>query len=164
MPLTLHPVSAIDIPTLVHIYFLSFHAHLSVIALPGDLPSVQAWFHKMFEEEVKDPKAVWLKVIDTEKNLAVAYAKWVKPSPGKEVDQHLPDWPEGADVELCKTFFGGLAAKKSAIMGSRGYWCRFLSDFFQFCFCSFKICLMALVFVHGLFRSPKRWANWMHRS
>jgi hypothetical protein len=127
MPLTLLPAVLEDIPTLVSIYFASFQNPHSLRAFPRT-PSVRKWWEDMLSEEIGDPNACFLKIVEQPsesegEGKIVAYAKWNRPSEAKE-DEDLPKWPDGGDAALCDDFFGQLATKHHDIMGTRGHWCE----------------------------------------
>lgn len=141
--LRLEPLQADDVPRCVEIYFAAFQNAHSLACWPRGIPTVRKFWEDMLYDEMKDPDAVFLKVVAAEDNQDIAssqgaeevmaFAKWVKPkATGVEVDTGLPEWPEGADAELCKQTFGEWAREHHNLMGTRSHWCK--SYFCGLCF------------------------------
>lgn len=130
MTLKILPCTPADVPTIVSIYFSAFQNPVALAAFP-DVPSVRQWWTDMLNEEITDPNAVFVKVLDTENDEVIAWGQWNKPADGDEEDEedNLPRWPEGGDKELCEEFFGGLAAKHETAVKGR-HWCEFSLTFF----------------------------------
>lgn len=143
MPFEILPIDPKDAPRLITIYFAAFQNAHSLACWPR-IPSVRQWWEDMVLDELKDPNAVFLKVVDTdstdgqgseessrdgrqgpEDQSIVAWAKWNRPKDGETPDTGLPEWPEGADVELCNRTFGVWAQEHVNITGSRGHWCEY---------------------------------------
>jgi len=79
----------------------------------------------MIVNEMEDPCAHSL-VITTPtpgstKEQVIAWCKWNAPSP-KPLNADLPEWPEGADVELANDFFGNLFTMHMKITEQRKHW------------------------------------------
>ena len=119
MPLSLLPAELSDQQTLIDIYFLAFQNPLALAAFP-DVPTVRKFWNDSIESEMKDPNALFLKVV--ENGEIVAWAKWNRPVEGKVADQ-LPQWPDGGDEELAEEFFSKLTDTHDKIMGSKPHWC-----------------------------------------
>lgn len=49
----------------------------------------------------------------------------IEPRPGIEPETELPEWPEGADLELCNKTFSAWFSKHKELFGKRGHWCTF---------------------------------------
>lgn len=80
----------------------------------------------MFEDELHEPGAHWLKAVDAENpDVIVGYAKWQEPKPGTMPETTLAEWPEGADKGLCDETFGAWARWHGTLMGRRGHWCEY---------------------------------------
>ncbi|KAF2096016.1 acyl-CoA N-acyltransferase [Rhizodiscina lignyota] len=118
MPLSLHPALPSDLDTLIEIYFLSFQNPLALTAFP-DVPPVRKWWTDSIEAEIKDPTALFLKVVEGDE--IIAWAKWNRPVAGK-ADEPLPQWPEGGDKELAQAFFRKMADMHHTLIGSRPHW------------------------------------------
>ncbi|KAF1991131.1 acyl-CoA N-acyltransferase [Aulographum hederae CBS 113979] len=127
MPLQVVPATPSDVPALMDIYFSAFQNLMAVTAFP-DIPSVRTWWTKMIDEEILDPTALFLKVVDGEDGAEdglseiVAWGKWNKPVQGKEEDEPLPPWPEGGDEDVANRFFEQAGKKHKQVMGQRPHW------------------------------------------
>lgn len=127
MRLEIQPLQADDIPKCVQIYFDAFQNPHSLACWPR-APGIRKFWQDMLQEEMGDPSARFLKVMmvnddGSDKELA-AFAKWVAPKPGVEVDTSLPRWPEEADAALCERTFGDWARRHGELMEMRGHWCE----------------------------------------
>ncbi|KAK4501097.1 hypothetical protein PRZ48_006903 [Zasmidium cellare] len=118
---TLQPLQEPDIPRCVTIYFTSFQNAHSHGCWPRS-PAVRAWWETMLRDELHEPGANWLTAKDVSTGEIAGFCKWVEPAPGKEPDETLPRWPEGADEKLCNETFGAWARRKTELMGRRGFW------------------------------------------
>lgn len=128
MRLEIQPLQADDIPKCVQIYFDAFQNPHSLACWPR-VPGIRKFWQDMLQEEMGDPNARFLKVMvvsddDGSGEELVAFAKWVAPKPGVEVDTSLPRWPEETDAELCDRTFGDWARRHGELMGTRGHWCE----------------------------------------
>lgn len=125
MPLYIAQCTPTDLESIVSIYFAAFQNPLAITAFP-DIPTVRSWWTRMLGEEMKDPQALFLKVVDQiegEGDKTIAWAKWNKPKSIEQSEDALPDWPEGGDHELSNSFFSQMASKHEAIM-KKTHWCR----------------------------------------
>lgn len=130
MTLEIQSLQPGDIPTCVQIYFDAFQNPHSLACWPR-VPGIRKFWEDMLREEMGDPNARFLKVVVTGSSSGsdngfelAAFAKWVAPKPGVEVDTSLPRWPEEADAELCDRTFGAWARRHKELMGTRGHWCE----------------------------------------
>jgi len=119
MPLSLLPAEPSDLHTLIDIYFAAFQNPLALAAFP-DVPSVRKWWTDAIESEMKDPNALFLKVVDGDE--IIAAAKWNSPVENKP-EEPLPEWPDGGDKEVAQSFFSRLAEMHHKLMGNRPHWC-----------------------------------------
>src|ERR1700743_3299424 len=115
MPLTLLPVQPQDLHILIDIYFRAFQNPLALAAFP-DVPAVRQWWTASIAEEMRDPNAIFLKVV--EGNQIIAWAKWNRPIANKP-EEPLPQWPDGGDKELAQKFFTKLNEVHNQVMRSR---------------------------------------------
>jgi len=70
MPLALLHAQPDDVPTLLSIYFESFQNPFAHVGFP-DIPTVRQWWHNMLTDEINDPNALWLKIVEhNEENTA----------------------------------------------------------------------------------------------
>ncbi|KAF2725221.1 acyl-CoA N-acyltransferase [Polychaeton citri CBS 116435] len=121
MSFTLLPLIKSDVPACVQIYFDAFQNPHSLACWPR-IPSVRQGWEEMFYKELQDPRAHFLKVFDVETGRMVGFAKWVEPTPGETPEFDSPQWPEGADVDLCNETFSEWARQHKEMMGDRGHW------------------------------------------
>ncbi|KAI0175588.1 acyl-CoA N-acyltransferase [Hypoxylon sp. FL1284] len=94
------------------------------ILFPGPFPpeAVDGRARQLREELETDDSTRWLKVVDTElapEQQTVAFAKWhvytERPRPTPRT------FGPGCNVEACKLLFGGIAEKRTRILGDRSY-------------------------------------------
>ena len=111
-----------DAERCVTIYFAAFQNPHSLACWPR-IPSVRAWWEKMIHDELDESGAHWLKAVSSQTGEIAGFCKWQEPKPGVTPDVSLPEWPEGADQELCRETFGAWARMHRNLMGGRGHWC-----------------------------------------
>ena len=122
MAFELKPLEHADASRCIEIYFLAFQNPHSLACWPR-IPSVRAWWEKMIHDELDEPGAHWLKAVSSQTGEIAGFCKWQEPKPGVTPDVSLPEWPEGADQELCRETFGAWARMHRNLMGGRGHWC-----------------------------------------
>lgn len=123
MAFDLQPLLHEDAERCVTIYFAAFQNPHSLGCWPRS-PIVRAWWEKMIRDELDEPGAHWLKAVSKATGEIAGFVKWQEPKPGKEPDEDLPQWPEGADEKLCDETFGTWAKMHRTLLGSRGHWCK----------------------------------------
>ena len=128
MALTVREATLADATQMADIYFSAFNVDaISLVCFPRNNSKVYDWWYNMIVEELADPYShslvITAPVVDSSisKSEIIAWSKWNVPSP-KPLDTDLPQWPEGADVELANHFFGNLFTKRKSIMGERKHW------------------------------------------
>jgi hypothetical protein len=139
MPLSIRPAVPSDAPILTEIYLSAFtHDAISRLVFPRG-PATTAFWTNSILEEIQDPHAHFLCVVDAppstsagtnatgsssdqQEERLIAYAKWNAPSAPHPDPEDLPQWPEGADSELANSFFGTLMRKHAEVMGDRRHW------------------------------------------
>lgn len=125
MRLTLRPGVPDDAPVLTDVYLSAFtHDLISQLVFPRT-PATHKWWTDMLREELSDPYAHFMCIVDEEATPApqiIAFAKWNAPQPLSTQPQELPKWPEGADHEMGNLFFGELMNKRPENMGDRPHW------------------------------------------
>lgn len=132
MPLTIRPATPSDAPVLTEIYLSAFtHDAISRLVFPRG-PATTAFWTNSILEEIQDPHAHFLCVVETpstgtnatgsDQERLIAYAKWNAPSAPHPNPDELPRWPEGGDSELADSFFGTLMRKHAEVMGDRKHW------------------------------------------
>ena len=136
MPLKLRPATLEDMATFTDIYMVSFKDAIALQAFPRNSPSVHAWWTTTNQEDFANPSARFLKVVDedsTNGEKIVGWAKWDVPvvntegktEVGGDKPDALPNWPEGADKDLCNEFFGALAGNREKFLEGRGHYCEY---------------------------------------
>ncbi|TKA71412.1 hypothetical protein B0A55_07707 [Friedmanniomyces simplex] len=135
MPFSILHLQQEDIPPSLEIYFLAFQNPHSLACWPRHLPTVREWWENMFRSELHEPGAQWLKAVVSDDDdddsigggtggeVVVGFCKWRRFEEGEGVGTELPEWPEGADAELCEETFGEWARRHGELMGGRGHWC-----------------------------------------
>lgn len=129
MALTLRKATLTDAAEMTDIYLSAFSIDaISLLCFPRNNAAVYNWWYEMIVAEMTDPHSHSLVITarsstpsDTAKDQVIAWCKWNAPSP-KPLETDLPEWPEGADVDLANHFFGNLFARRGRIMGERAHW------------------------------------------
>ncbi|KAG0648274.1 putative N-acetyltransferase [Hyphodiscus hymeniophilus] len=123
MPLILRKATSEDAQALTEIYFSAFSIDaISLVVFPRNIPAAWKFWYDSVIEEIVDPNAHFICVVDTDSPAQpiIAYAKWNSPSAPMSTD--LPEWPEGSDHEIANHFFGNLVKKHAEIMEGRKHW------------------------------------------
>ena len=123
MPLTLRNATPDDAKALTDIYFSAFAIDaISLLVFPRNSPAAYKFWYDSVIEEIADPNAHFVCVVDTdtEPKTVVAYAKWN--SPAAPVAGELPEWPAGSDHDIANHFFGNLISRHVKIMEGRKHW------------------------------------------
>ena len=82
----------------------------------------QFFFESLGEQMRRQPKAVFLKVVNVnEPETLAGFVKWTPPDCE---DSYWADAAPGADEELSNAFFGGMAENRASLMGERPHWCE----------------------------------------
>jgi hypothetical protein len=84
----------------------------------------------MFNDEMGDSKAHFIKAVDSASGDLAAFCKWVEPKPGVFPDLTLPEWPIESNADLCNETFGMWAAQHRELMQDRGHWCTYLTSIY----------------------------------
>ena len=123
MPLTLRKATSKDAKALTDIYFSAFSIDaISLLVFPRNEPASWKFWHDSVIEEIEDPTAHFICIVDTDSpaHTIAAYAKWNSPSAPVTAD--LPEWPAGSDHEIANHFFGNLIRRHAEIMDGRKHW------------------------------------------
>lgn len=125
MALTLRKATVADAADMVDIYMSAFTIDaISLLCFPRNNAAVYKWWLDMIIDEMDDETAASL-VITTpgpdSREQIIAFGKWNIPS-SKPLSADLPQWPEGADVEVANHFFGNLFRHRMQIMGDRRHY------------------------------------------
>lgn len=124
MHLVLRKAVLSDADALTDIYFSAFsNDAISLLVFPRD-PESRKWWYDSVVEEMGDPNAHFMCIIDTESpdQKVVAYSKW------NGSDAPFPDgsnpikWPANSDSELADHFFGNLLSRHAKMMRGRKHW------------------------------------------
>jgi hypothetical protein len=127
MPLQVVPATEADAPRIVELEHLAYKDDsLTPILFPGpfpdDAPTIRA--KEMIEQLQGDPTSKWLKVVDTDSNEMIAFAKWNLYKAGKP----RPNGPErtygqGCNEAACKQFWGVMDEKRQSHMARTPHVC-----------------------------------------
>ena len=134
MAFELQVAEAADGPRIADVFFAAFADEFDRKMLPPDQPDVRSWMEKMILGEGPDTgKEILLKVVDPSNPEVIAgFARWVFPvrephADDEKQDQNWSGWPEGADPELCDTFFSTMEKHHKEVMGDRPHYCTYLA-------------------------------------
>ncbi|KAI2785978.1 hypothetical protein POX_h09743 [Penicillium oxalicum] len=129
MAFELQVAEAADGPRIADVFFAAFADEFDRKMLPPNQPDVRSWMEKMILGEGPDTgKEILLKVVDPSNPEVIAgFARWVFPvrephADDEKQDQNWSGWPEGADPELCDTFFSTMEKHHKEVMGDRPHY------------------------------------------
>lgn len=125
MPLILQDGVEADAPRFVEIERDAYASNaMSPILFPGPFPPEAAAQRAegLIKQRRADPNIRWVKVVDTDTNDIVAFAKWDIIEQPKDIVRSRT-FGEGCNVEACEEFFGGIARKRKELMGDKAHCC-----------------------------------------
>jgi hypothetical protein len=127
MPLQVVPATESDAPRIVELEHLAYKDDsLTPILFPGPFPGDASAKRadEMIQQLHLDPTSRWLKVVDTDSNEMIAFAKWNVYEPGKPRPQ-LPEriYGQGCNKAACKQFWGVMDDKRQYHMGKTPHVC-----------------------------------------
>jgi hypothetical protein len=131
MTIIVQRASGADIPRVCEIETAAYAENpANTVLFPGPFPSDSAAkrAERLVAEINGDPTALCLKAVDEETGEIVAFAKWhiyITPEAVAGAEKVLFFGP-GTNQEACYAFFGGMIAKKKAILGNKPHICTSL--------------------------------------
>ncbi|OQD89045.1 hypothetical protein PENANT_c003G03746 [Penicillium antarcticum] len=115
MLLEIIPATPADGTELTEIFYAAFGGEFNRKMFP-ETPDVTVWWEQIFHDSITRSIAgrtneVFLKVVDSDQDAIVAFAKWKCPTSAGR-DRHEPEesavWAPSCDGKLCDRFFGDL--------------------------------------------------------
>ncbi|KAJ5306883.1 Acyl-CoA N-acyltransferase [Penicillium antarcticum] len=129
MLLEIIPATPADGTELTEIFYAAFGGEFNRKMFP-ETPDVTVWWEQIFHDSITRSIAgrtneVFLKVVDSDQDAIVAFAKWKCPTSAGR-DRHEPEesavWAPSCDGKLCDRFFGGMEELKGKWMGDRPHY------------------------------------------
>jgi hypothetical protein len=132
MTLKIIPATPADGAELTEVFFATFVGDFNRTMFPHT-PDVAAWWEQTFHDSIKrsiagETNEVFLKVVDSDLDAIVAFAKWKVPtSADRDRDEREESavWAPSCDGELCDRFFSGMEKLHEKWMGNRPHYCMF---------------------------------------
>lgn len=143
MPLIVQPAEDSDATRIAEIERLAYaDSALTPILFPGPFPpdALAMRAEGLIAQRQADPTIRWLKVVDTDTNELIAFAKWNiinMPTPWTQSSQSSQQTQEtqqqqqqepnkssrqfgpGCNVEACEEFFGGIHRRRDELVGGK---------------------------------------------
>ena len=128
MPLKVLPATDEDAPRSFEIEHLAYQATndpINDLLFPGPMPpdANEKRAEGLLKLKQESPYIVWLKVVDEELDLMIAFAEW------HIYETEVPKakkrtFGPGSNPQVCDEFFGALATKTAELMGKQPHVCR----------------------------------------
>lgn len=123
--LHIEPVTLADIPHITELWYTVFSTP-EMLRLFPDTPGLRQWWGDANRHDLlHKPGQKYLKAVDDESGVMVAYAKW-----DLALDQRgdrFPPWHAESDRPACQAFFGGLDEERVKLVGGRRHYCMLSS-------------------------------------
>jgi len=127
MPLVLRPGEDDDATRMVEIERTAFADNkLTPFLFPGPFPAdaLEKRAEGLVAQRQNDPTTRWVKVVDTDTDELVAYAKWNIMNTPKDPEPGRQEFGPGCNLDMCKEYFGGIYRKRAELMGGKAYCCK----------------------------------------
>ncbi|KIW59092.1 hypothetical protein PV05_03567 [Exophiala xenobiotica] len=124
MPLVLRPGEDDDATRMVEIERTAFADNkLTPFLFPGPFPAdaLEKRAEGLVAQRQNDPTTRWVKVVDTDTDELVAYAKWNIMNTPKDPEPGRQEFGPGCNLDMCKEYFGGIYRKRAELMGGKAY-------------------------------------------